>query len=456
MKRSTLIAILIAGAVARVMALPLPGTRDVPDWKATSFVASEDLLGIYGAGGSPPAERVLVWRDISIKTEYPPVSQLEMAFAGRLYRLIDPEFNDGPVLTTLIKAPGLAAEVVFVSILLTWGRRTFGAAAEWAAAAFWINPAIWLTGSALGYLDAQMAVPATLALLAAAADRPRLAGVLGAVAVLTKPQAVFILPVLGMTVLCRPGRSQPRAAASAVLAGLAVAVVVFLPFAAAGTWPSVLRAFQRFGEHDLVSGTATNLWWAVTWAAGSLARLSELGWADALSRPATMVRISTAVAAGLPNPRLIGTGLTAAALGWAVWRSRRGLTAERGALVAAWSVLAYFTLSGQVHENHSYLALPLLAFAAGAVPSLRPMYWLISAAYALNLYLFYGLGQTLPPVIDRQWTFIDMSVLLAVGYCTLVVLLTVKVATATRIDAPASPSDARDRVRTRPRTTITH
>jgi len=34
-------------------------------------------------------------------------------------------------------------------------------------------------------------------------------------------------------------------------------------------------------------------------------------------------------------------------------------------------------------------------------------------------------------------------VLLAVGYCTLVVLLTVKVATATRIDAPASPSDCR-------------
>jgi hypothetical protein len=39
-----------------------------------------------------------------------------------------------------------------------------------------------------------------------------------------------------------------------------------------------LRALQRFGEHDVVSGTATNLWWLVTWAAGSFIRLSELGW----------------------------------------------------------------------------------------------------------------------------------------------------------------------------------
>jgi hypothetical protein len=442
-KRSTLAAMLIAGAIARALAIPLPGTRDVSDWKATAFVASSDLLGVYGTGGSPPDERVLVWGNIKVKTEYPPVSQLEMALVGRAYRWIDPEFRDGPVLTALIKTPGLIAEIVFVAVLLTWGRRTFGAAAEWAAVAFWTNPAVWLTGSVLGYLDAQMAVPATLALLTAATGRARLSGALAAIAVLTKPQAIFILPVVGMLVLFRSGRVQPRAAAGALGGASAVALLCVLPFVLAGTWPSMFRAFQRFAEHDLVSGTATNLWWAVTWAAGSFARLSELGWAGALSRPATMVRISTAVAAGVPNPRIVGTVMTAAALVWAVWtmwRSRGVMTAGRGALVAAWCVLAYFMLSGQVHENHAYLALPLLGFAAGAMPALRLMYWLISAAYALNLYLFYGLGRTLPSVIDRQWTFIDLTVLLALAYGLLVAFLTLKVATAAhynqRTDVP--------------------
>ncbi|HXT68909.1 MAG TPA: glycosyltransferase 87 family protein [Vicinamibacterales bacterium] len=433
MKRSALVLILAAGALARLGALGMPGTRDVPDWKATSFVASSDFTRIYGAGGSPPDERVLLWEQIKVKTEYPPVSQLEMALVGRVYRLIDPEFSDGRTLTALIKAPGLIAEVALAWLLLTWGRRTFGAAAEWAAAAYWINPATWLTGSVLGYLDAQMAVPATLALLAAASARPGLAGALAGIAVLTKPQAIFILPVVGMMLLRRDSRAQARDAVRAIVAGFVVATLAVLPFLLAGTWPSMLRAFARFGEHDLVSGTATNMWWALTWAAGSVARLPELGWIDALSRPATMVRISVAVAAGIPNPRLVGTILTAGAIAWGAWRSRQGLDAERGTLVAAWSVLAYFILSGQVHENHAFLALPLLAFAAGANAGLRPWYWAISAAYALNVYLFYGLGMTSPPWIDRRWTFVDMTVLLAIFYCVLFVGLTFKVARATRV-----------------------
>lgn len=433
MTRTTLLVLLAAGAVARALVLPLPGTLDVPDWKATSYVASEDLLGIYGRGGWPPDERKLAWRDISVTTEYPPVSQLEMASVGHIYRRIDPGFGDSPTLTALIKAPGMVAEVLFVAVLLTWGRRLFGdRAATWAALAFWLNPAIWLGGAVLGYLDAQMAVPATLALLAAAERRPGTAGLLAAVAVLTKPQAIFVLPVLGVMVWGSMNDRRWKDAACAVLAGAAVFVAALAPFVIAGTWPSYVRAVQRLGEHDLVSGTATNLWWIVTWAAGSAARLGELGWWDALTRPATMVRISTVLSWGLPNPRTIGTMLTLAALAWAVWRARRGVTRSNGATLAAWCVLAYFMVSGQVHENHSYLALPLLAVAAADAPRWRPAYWAISGAFFLNLYLFYGFGQTWPPAIDRRWTVIDASLLLSAGYVALCAWLTVAIARAPR------------------------
>lgn len=427
-----LASLLVAGAIARAIVVSLPGTRDVPDWKATAFVASEDLLGVYGSGGSPPEQRMLTWGVAATTTEYPMVSQLQMATVGWIYRRFDPDFNDSPRLTALIKTPGLVAELAFVLVLLTWGRRVIGEAAVWAAIAFWLNPAVWLTGSVLGYLDAQMAVPVTIAMIAAAAGRPGLAGVLAAIAVFTKPQAVFVLPVLGIMVLVRNGQIRWRSALTTLIAGLVVTTAALLPLALAGVWPSYWRAVQRLGEHDLVSGTATNLWWIVTWAAGSAARLSELGLWEALSRPATMVRISTVVAAGWPNPRTVGIVLTAAALAWAVWRMRRGVSAPVGALVGGWCVLAYFMVSGQVHENHAYLAVPLLGVAAAARPRLRPLYWAISAAYVLNLYLFYGLGMTLPPVIDRRWTFIDLSVLLAVGYAGLVAWLTMEVVRATR------------------------
>jgi hypothetical protein len=429
-RRWLLVALLI-GFAARLAALPLPGTRDVLDWKATAFVASTDLLGVYGRGGSPPEERRLLWDRAYATTEYPPIDQLEMAIVGRVYRFFDPEFRDSALLSALIKLPGLIAEIVFVVALLTWGRRVLGEPAVWAALAFWLNPAIWLAGAVDGYLDAQMAVPAALAFLAVFDRRPRLAGVLLGIAILTKPQALFIVPILAVMLARRNGRTQLAPLISAALASVGVAVAAFLPYALAGTLPSLLRALQRFGEHDLVSGNATNLWWLLTWAAGSFVRLAELGWAGALSRPATMVRISMAVSQGIPNPRTVGLLLTIASIGWGVWRCRRGVSAPVGALVGAWCVIAYFMLAGQVHENHSYLALPFLAIAAGALPQLRRLYWLISAAFVLNLYLFYGLGETLPPVIARHWTFVDMSVLLSVVYLGLAIWMTAEVRTLT-------------------------
>ena len=429
--RTALLVILIIGAVARVAALSLPGTRDVPDWKATAYVNSVDFLGVYGAGGSPPDERRLIWEGINASTEYPPVDQLELAIVGRIYRLVDPEFRDSALLSVLIKLPGIIAEVILVWALLTWGRRLLGEGAVWAAAAFWISPGVWLAGSVDGYLDAQMAVPATLAFLAVVDRRPKLAGVLIAIGVLTKPQALFVVPVLTMMLVREDGRTRFRPLIETAVAGLIVVVAAFVPYVIAGTWPSLLRALQRFGEHDMVSGTATNLWWLVTWAAGSAARLAELGWIGALTRPATMVRISTAVAQGIPNPRVVGIAFTLIAIGWGMWRMRRGVTAPTAALVAAWCVIAYFMVAGQVHENHTYLALPFLAIAAGARPRLRALHWLITAAFVLNLYIFYGLGMTLPPVIDRSWTFIDMSVLLSVGYLALAIWLTVEVRAVT-------------------------
>jgi len=430
-QRWILVALLV-GAAARLAVLGLPGTRDVLDWKATAFVASTDLLGVYGKGGWPPEERRLLWDRAYATTEYPPIDQFEMALVGRVYRVFDPEFRDSRLLSALIKIPGLIAELVFVVALLTWGRRVLGESAVWAAMAFWLNPAVWLAGAVDGYLDAQMAVPAALAFLAVVDRRPRLAGVLIGIAVLTKPQALFIVPILAVMLVRRDGRMHLSSLISAALASVAVAVAAFLPYALAGTLPSLLRALQRFGEHDLVSGNATNLWWLLTWAAGSVVRLAELGWAGALSRPATMVRISTAVAQGIPNPRTVGLVLTIASIGWSIWRSRRGVSAPIGALVGAWGVIAYFMLAGQVHENHSYLALPFLAIAAGALPQLRRLYWLISAAFALNLYLFYGLGETLPPVVARSWTFVDLSVLLSVAYLGLAVWMTAEVSARTQ------------------------
>src|SRR5690606_19788930 len=74
---------------------------------------------------------------------------------------------------------------------------------------------------------------------------------------------------------------------------------------------------------------------------------------------------------GYPNPRPIGTGVAAAAALWGFYRAHRAARAGRllpliGA--GAFAVHAYFMFAVQVHENHLYLAVPLLAIAAAVDP----------------------------------------------------------------------------------------
>ena len=69
-------------------------------------------------------------------------------------------------------------------------------------------------------------------------------------------------------------------------------------------------------------------------------------------------------------------------------------------------------LAVQVHENHLYLAIPLMAAAAATLPELRGPLLLVSGVFALNLFLFYGIGRgyPLPP---RGFTIIDATVVLS-------------------------------------------
>ena len=402
---------LLLGALVRAVLLPLPGTGDVGSWKSWSFQGARDTTGLYGVGGTPPERGVIRWRDIVGTTEYPPLALYEMSAVGRVYREIDWDYEDTPTLTALIKTPGLLAEVAFVIVLLTWGVRAFGAApARWIAMAFWLNPAIVLNGSALGYLDAQMAIPAALSLMFVGVGLPVLGGVLAAAAILTKAQALFVMPAI-LLALVRQSRLPFRSAFLRFsAAGLVTAAALILPFALRGALPNMMRALGRLGAHDMLSGTALNVWWIVTWLLRSIYAL-ELGWYTAFTTPVRILAASRFMELGFPNPKPIGAAIVLALAAWGVWRLRHSRTIEAWMLYAGWVVLAYFMFGAQVHENHAYLAVPCLAVAAGLNPKWRPFFWAVSILVAFNMYVFYGLSEGWPPLINRRWTVIDLTVL---------------------------------------------
>ena len=109
----------------RAWLLPLPGSPDVGSWKAWSFAGATDPTALYGVGGDPPVRRLIHWQHIEGTTEYPPLALYEVGLMGRIYRAIRTTFEDSPLLTALIKTPGMLAELAFVLCLLFWGRRVF-------------------------------------------------------------------------------------------------------------------------------------------------------------------------------------------------------------------------------------------------------------------------------------------------------------------------------------------
>ena len=94
-------------------------------------------------------------------------------------------------------------------------------------------------------------------------------------------------------------------------------------------------------------------------------------------------------------------------MAWGFWRARRRDAPCRSLLAGgAFAIHAYTVLSVQVHENHFYLALPLIAAAGAILPRMRGPYALASAVCLLNLFLIrVSAGTSLfRRATSRSWT----------------------------------------------------
>ena len=415
-RRASLLAALLAGLILRLATLTLSGTEDVLVWKTWSYGASNDVTAVYGVGGSPPTRGLVKWKSRSTTVDYPPGVLYVLAVIGDAYGATHPDFQDSAAFTAAIKLATLLFDACTCALLWALARRFVDerlavAAALW----YWLNPAVLMNGAVLGYLDPWMAAPAVMALLAADMGLSFVCGGALAAAILLKAQAVFIMPVAAL--LLWHASARPRRSLAAAVLGLAFVVAAALaPFVARGALPNVVQGVSSLMRHDMLSGTAANVWWLVTWLLRAAYAVKDLGRWAAWTMTVRILGISRVVALGYPNPRPIADVLVFAAAAWAAVRAHGAVSRGASPVVllaaGAFIVHAYFTLGVQVHENHLFLAVPLLAVSAAALPAYRGTLAAVSAIAALNLWLFYGIGRgyALPP---RHATIIDATVILA-------------------------------------------
>jgi hypothetical protein len=196
-----------------------------------------------------------------------------------------------------------------------------------------------------------------------------------------------------------------------------MASLTLLPFALAGALPNMWLAFGSFyARRDILSGNAANIWWIANYVLRAWYQLPTLGFPGAWLVPVRRIMaVSTFQEVGFPNPRpfaTLGAALTSA---WGLWRLRHARDLAVHALGAAFVVHAYFVLAVGVHEHHMLLAVPLLALASALRPTLRPLFFVVSAIVALNMNLFYGIGLGHGWSVPRGLLFVDLSVLLSLA-----------------------------------------
>jgi Gpi18-like mannosyltransferase len=307
-------------------------------WKTVGHGIHSAYLEI---NGSPPSDN-------------PPVLLYSFWFLGWLYqRLISPLFGhtqlgDPVMLRFMLRLPCLIADLLAGALIFRVLQKRPSAsfnASLFATGMYLLNPALIFDSAYWGQTAAVHSLFMLLSVIAVDRRRYHWAGAALAVAILTKPQAIAIAPLV--LILAVGERGLLRFVAGGVIATL----LVITPFILAGNSASIVEQYaQTTRYHPFLAPNAHNFWWFVTGGRGWVADVKQLGPVSFRAAGLLLFAAATLLSAIL------------------VWRDRRLLF-----VAAAYQSLAFFMLNTQIHENH---LLPMFApLLIAAVITDRRFWW---------------------------------------------------------------------------------
>ena len=346
-ERLTLDGILLALLVAKLVVAPLWQYRiDIGAYSAWAMkLAVEGPARFYAPGyfaDYPPGYMYVLWW---------------IGMVAKAFSLGTSSF------VTLIKLPAILADLA-VSRLIFARLRGAGKRLAWLGAmAFALNPALVLDSAVWGQTDSILALLVLLAFFAQGERRFELAWIFAAVAVLTKPQAMLMVPLL---VLWPVGWWKSGRPLLALLATLATVFVIADPFRGDRPWRWLIDLYG--GTTGYYSETAVN--------AMNLQALLF-----GMRRPDSTILLGrTAQVWGYVIGGLLG-------LAFFVAYVRRPTRWAHASMFASATLVAFFCLS-RMHERYLY---PFFPFAAllGVTGPLGWLYGALSAVFFANEFIVY-------------------------------------------------------------------
>ncbi|MBF6567368.1 MAG: phospholipid carrier-dependent glycosyltransferase [Candidatus Binataceae bacterium] len=314
--------------------------------------------------------------------DYPPVYLYALWAAGAIVRLTGAA---GTTARVIVESPALIADLLLAATTFIYLRRLGYLAGAYAGMIMVaLNPAMLFDSVVWGQSDSVMTLVLLLSVIATLEDQYELAWGLAAIAVLVKPQALALLPVLGLWTLLR---CQWRRWLTAAMAFIAVGIIAIAPFQRHHPWNWIwlLYAATAAYYHE-TSVNAFNL----------MALIAGLRHPDSIK------------IVGIPVFDL-GMGLLVplyAFIAWVIWRA-----ADRRTLFFAsfLVIFGFFMLAPRMHERYLYPTLAFLVPLAIEEPVMLAIFAILTLTCLFNLaYVKYTL-ETVVFLNGRDWLAMTVS-----------------------------------------------
>ena len=297
----------------------------------------------------------------SLALDYPPLVPYLLWAIGRGVGAVSQEalLHNDRLLDFLIRLPFCASVLLTALLVYLEARRVAPQKADLICALVALNPALIFDTAYWGQSDAPCTFLIVLAVVLLVRGRPEWSWVAITCAALVKPLAYPFMPLILLETSKRFG--VYRTFSSATAAAL-VAAIVFTPFAWIGRLgDGVCSLVSQIDAMPYISVDAHNLWWIVG---------RGLPWTKVNAHP---LGISWNTLSLVLFGAFFATTLVR------LWRSKEPRALY---MAAAATGFGFFILATRMHENHLFIALPLIALLAA---NLR---WPRTVLIALTITLF--------------------------------------------------------------------
>ena len=316
--------------------------------------------------------------------DYPPLSILMFRALGWLASFHPAALADADLLKVLLKVPACLADVaIAIMIYIECGRFLGRRAATAAAALFFLNPVVLYDSAYWGQVDSIFTAFVLLSVMLVARGRWHWAGAAIALGMLAKFQSIAFVPLLLFETYRIGGW---KAIGGKVVAALAIAACVLMPFATSETMDDVLqRSYVNVvGQYNDLSKSAFNIWYLT-----GEPHAADLGVPAAIVSVAAGHRLAIADDASwllrlnYRKISLIGYALAVAVI-LSVYSFRTGPVSRHAA--AGLLGLAFFLFPTEMHERYALPALAFLAIWAASGAWAERAFVMLSALLERSLY----------------------------------------------------------------------